>query len=61
MQLTPFNVGFFRTTHRLWRRAAKIPPPYLKLLHVSCNDETLHSYTLLEEDPKNIYILWHNS
>ena len=31
------------------------PPP-----HKSYNDEILHNYTLPKEDPKNIWITWHN-
>ena len=27
--------------------------------HISYNEETWHSYTLLKEDPKNIWIAWH--
>ena len=30
------------------------------LSHVSYNDETWHSYTWPKEDPKNIWIAWHN-
>ena len=30
-------------------------PKWLKSVsHISCNDETWHSYTLPKEDPKNI-------
>ena len=31
----------------------KKDPPFPKICHTSYNEETWHSYTLLEEDPKN--------
>ena len=32
--------------------------PSLNLSHISCNDETWHSYTLPKEHPKNMHTLW---
>ena len=36
----------------------KKPPPY-DLSDISYNDKTWHSYTLLKEVPKTIWIRWH--
>ena len=49
-------MGLFRTAHRSgWAKRS----PSLKSAHISDNDKTWHSYTLLKEDPKNIWITWH--
>ena len=45
-------MGFFGAAHE-WGVGQKDPPPY-DLSQISCNDETLHSYTLPKEDPKTI-------
>ena len=40
------------------RGEVKRPPPY-DLSDISYNDKTWHSYTLLKEVPKTIWIRWH--
>ena len=55
--LTLFRMGIFGAAHRLGVK--KAPPPY-NLSHISYNDETWNSYILPKEDPKKIWITWHN-
>ena len=53
--LTLFRMGSFGAAHG-WRGegGVKKAPLPKNLSHISYNDETWHSYTLLKEDPKNI-------
>ena len=44
-RLTLFRMGIFWAAHG-WGRPKRAP-----LSHISYNDETWHSYTLLKEDP----------
>ena len=55
--LTLFGMGFFGAAH--WWGSKTGPRPE-NLSHISCNDETWHNYTLRKEDPKDIWITWHN-
>ena len=55
--LTLFRMRIFGTAHRLGAR--KAPPPY-NLSQISYNDETWNIYILPKEDPKNVWITWHN-
>ena len=50
--LNLFGMGFFGAPHE-WRNGQKCLPPE-NLLHISCNDEKWHGYTLPKENPKNI-------
>ena len=52
-------MGFFGAAHWLdGGGEVKKPPPY-DLSDISYNDKTWHSYTLLKEIPKTIWIRWH--
>ena len=56
----PIQDGHFRGCSRMG--GAKRPPSLKSVTHIiSYNDETLHSYTLPKEDPRNIWITWHTS
>ena len=55
----PIQDGPFHGCSRMGRGGAKRPPPPKNLWHISCNNESWHSYTLPKEDPKNIWIAWH--
>ena len=49
--LTLFRMGLFGVAQGWgWQKA----PPFQNLSHISCNDETWHTYILPKEDPKNI-------
>ena len=49
---TLFRMVFFVAAHG-WGEGQKDPPPQ-NLSHISYNNETCCSYTLLREDPKDI-------
>ena len=51
--LTLFRMGFFGAAHGMGGGGGQKGPPPKKLSHISCNDETWHSYTLPKQDPKN--------
>ena len=53
-RLTLFRMGFFEAAHGCGGQ--KGPSTY-NLSHIPYNDETWHSYTLPEKNPKNIWIL----
>ena len=53
-------MGIFGAAHRWGGEGQKGPHPW-NLSHIYYNDETWHSYTLPEEDPKNIWITWPTS
>ena len=49
-----FRMGLFLEAYvgrRGWE--GKKDPPFPKICHISYNEGTWHSYTLVEEDPKN--------
>ena len=45
--LNPIEDGLFRGCSQMggWVGGGKKVPPFLNLLHISCNNETWHSYT----------------
>ena len=51
--LTLFKMGFFGAAYG-WGVLFAPPPPPVNPPHISCNDETWHSYTLPKEDPKSV-------
>ena len=51
--LTLFRMGLFGTAHGC--RDQKGPHTY-NLSHISCNNETWHSYTWPKEDLKNVWV-----
>ena len=50
----PIQDSLFRGCSRMGGEGSFLPPPPKNLRHISYNDETWHSYTLPEEDQKNV-------
>ena len=54
--ISPIQMNIFGAAHR-WGEARgpkKPPPPPIKSVNISYNDETWRSFTLTKEDPKNV-------
>ena len=51
--LNLFRMDFFGAA-QAWGGDQKAPAPPYNLSHISCNDETWHSYTSSKDDRKNV-------